>query len=191
MSGHSPQVAKFDDLAARTVSYSSDMPFASFPVPRSSVEAAFTSAFSEAESIRRLKWASKESIFEATRREAAVGKVTASRVVLQRVKPLVGNSFKPFFFGAFQTVNGMVTLRGRFAIHWFPRIFATVWLGACVVIGVVILQSNGVWALAPAGMFLLGLGFMCFLRWLAEDDVEWLSSVIRRALQGANSTDSE
>jgi hypothetical protein len=94
------------------------------------------SAFGLDESVARLQAASRgafKSIFAVE--QAAVGKVSASHVRLQRAVPMVGNSFKPFFFGRFEVRGEGVYLTGRFTLNGFTKVFVTLWLGGVLVMG--------------------------------------------------------
>jgi hypothetical protein len=97
------------------------------------VPAEFESAFDLDQSVRGLASATGRTIFSALLQQRAVGKVSASRVSLQRAIPFVGNSFKPFFIGSFQTSGHRVVLSGRFTTHWWTKAFMSVWFGGCVV----------------------------------------------------------
>jgi hypothetical protein len=74
----------------------------------------FESSFGLHESVARIHAATVRSVFLSFHKQSAVGRVTEHRVSLQRVIPLVGNSFKPFFVGKFEIKNGHVVLIGRF-----------------------------------------------------------------------------
>ena len=95
----------------------------------------FESAFPLAESVDRLKAATRRWTFSlsAMAHESAVGRVSTQRVALQRVIPMFGNSFKPFFIRQFVEREGRVFLVGRFRMLWFVRIFFTFWLAAAAV----------------------------------------------------------
>src|SRR5271165_4780867 len=96
-----------------------------------SVPAQFESAYSLEESVQHLSAATRRSVFRALTTEAAVGKVSADRVSLQRVIPFFGNSFKPFFVGKLHNNDGRIILIGRFTMLWFTKAFMTFWLGFC------------------------------------------------------------
>src|SRR5580700_6339336 len=81
-----------------------------------STPAEFRSAYSVAESVERLRAATKRSTFAAIGEAAAVGKVSQDGVRLQRVTPMVHNSFKPFFVGRFESRDGATLLTGRFGM---------------------------------------------------------------------------
>jgi hypothetical protein len=151
----------------------------------------FKSACDLKASVERLRAATKRSAFSALAQAAAVGPVKENRVRLQRVIPMVHNSFKPFFFGRFETRLDGVYLVGKFSLLPLVKVFMTFWLGTTVVMGVVIgagAQSQGgsLWGMLGCfGMTAFGVGLIAFGKWLARNDVEWLSNVIRMALQPA------
>src|SRR5262245_38383999 len=96
------------------------------------VPARFVSDFPIAASIDRLRGGMSAGVFSSIFREVAMGRVTESRVYLQRVKPFVRNGFKPVFVGTFMPSQGGVALEGRFTMSLFTRIFMTVWLSFVV-----------------------------------------------------------
>ncbi len=146
----------------------------------------FQSSFDLVESIARLKAATVSSVFRSLFKESAVGTVTAKRVSLQRVIPMIGNSFKPFFVGSFVERDGRVFLTGRFTMHWFAKAFFTLWFLVALLAAVVAtpsLISHQQWfALAPLLMLGAGVAILSFGRWLSRKDPVWLSSVITGAL---------
>lgn len=123
-----------------------------------------------------------------TIKQIAVGRVTATRVILQRVIPFVGNSFKPFFFGSFRVERTRVVLTGKFTMHSIVKIFLSLWFGICAFsIPLAFLQvaiHGGSWwePFGPIGMFCAGLGIVGLGKWFARNDIAWLSDVIRKAL---------
>jgi hypothetical protein len=155
----------------------------------------FQSGFGLAESVDRLKAATRRSVFRAMAREAAVGKVSAQRVVLQRVIPMFGNSFKPFFVGRFVERDGRVFLVGQFRMLWLVRVFMTAWFG---MLGLMVLlsaaatpfSSNDRWfsLLGAAGMGAAGLVLVTFGKWLSRNDPAWISRVIEGALSAEEPT---
>jgi len=70
-----------------------------------SVPARFPSDFSVNQSVERLRANTRRTIFSALFRQAALGPVSESRVRLQRVIPLFGDSFKPIFVGRLVTAG--------------------------------------------------------------------------------------
>lgn len=153
------------------------------------VPAEFESAFDLDQSVRRLGSATGRTIFAALLQQRAVGKVSASRVSLQRAIPFVGNSFKPFFIGSFRETDNRVVLSGRFTTHRMTKVFMSVWFGGCVVwtigviAGVLIEDLNKWWVpFIGLGMICAGIAMVWVSKWFASNDVAWLSGVIRDAL---------
>jgi hypothetical protein len=156
-----------------------------------STPAEFESSFGLAESVERLRAATRRSVFSALSRQEAVGTVTESRVSLQRVIPMVGNSFKPLYRGRFIDRNGKVILAGRFTMHWLVKVFMVFWFGviACftllATLIMVIHPQGAKVALLPlfgVGMIAAGAGVVLLGKWLARNDTAWLSDVIRSAI---------
>jgi hypothetical protein len=148
----------------------------------------FESAFGLEESVERLKAATRRwALFSA--KEVAAGTVTPSRVSLQRVIPMVGNSFKPLFVGRFEQRGAKVFLVGRFTIHWFVKLFMGIWL--CGVASSTILGAlANDHARDRASFLLVGIGMLAFAtlligfgNWLSRKDPAWLSRVIRESLK--------
>jgi hypothetical protein len=148
----------------------------------------FESRFGLTESVERMKAATRRWTLFAVAQEVASGRVTESRVSLQRVIPMVGNSFKPFFVGRFLLRGGKVVLRGRFTLYWLVKIFMVFWLGFCLLFTamavVAAIRSPQAAPIPFAGfaMFLAGLGMMRLGGWFSRNDPAWLSTVIRNAL---------
>ena len=154
-----------------------------------SVPAEFESAFDLDQSVRRLANKTGRTVFSALFQQRAIGKVSASGVSLQRVIPLVGNSFKPFFIGTFQESGHRVVLSGRFTMHRWAKVFMSVWFGGCVlwtigaIAGVVIEDLKKWWVpFIGVGIICAGTALVWVGKWLARNDVAWLSRVIREAL---------
>lgn len=155
-----------------------------------STPAEFRSAFGLAESVERLRAATKRSVFSSLAETAAVGKVSEEGVRLQRVIPMMSNGFKPFFIGRFEVRDGVTVLSGRFTMALFAKIFMSFWFGMLLAIG------GGIWlgtshsANSAPRLFLLqpflmvgfGVVLVAVGKWFARNDVAWLSSVIEGAL---------
>ncbi len=169
------------------------------------IPARFPSDFSLSESVARLREGTKRSIFSALLRQAAVGRVTASRVRLQRVIPFFGNSFKPIFVGTFTESHGRVVLEGRFTMFLFSKVFMTVWLAFAVVwtllaaFAVIMAVSDNpgklggqpmtlLFPLVGVAFFVAGVAFVRFSWWLSRKDMTFLEPVIRQALSRGTST---
>jgi hypothetical protein len=149
----------------------------------------FGSPYSVDESVRRLSAATESSSFKALAKQAAVGAVTESRVTLQRSIPLIQNSFKPFFVGTFRRRDGGVILSGVFRMHRAVQIFMTFWFGFCllwtVITTVAVLANPQNPPLLPffgLGMIVFGVALVLIGKWLARNDIAWLSAVISKAL---------
>ena len=120
----------------------------------------------------------------------AVGKVSADKVRLQRVIPMVRNSFKPFFTGHFETRDGRTVLTGHFAIPIAARIFMVIWLTMATLFTLAVLagdrrsaHENPAWLPLFALLFpAAGIGLIVLGKWFARNDVTWLSDVMTRAL---------
>lgn len=155
-----------------------------------STPAEFRSSFGIAESVERLSAATKRSVFAAFGETAAVGKVSEKFVRLQRVIPMVGNSFKPFFTGRFEVRDGVTVLAGRFGMLMGAKVFMTLWfaLTGAFAVGTLFggLKPQGpqatffVWQ--PFLMLAGGLALVWVGKWFARNDVAWLSGVIGTAL---------
>jgi len=155
-----------------------------------STPAEFCSAYSVAESVERLRAATKRSTFAAMSEAAAVGKVSADSVRLQRVIPMVRNSFKPFFAGRFEVRDGVTVLTGHFGMTIFVKVFMTFWLVMVALFaGGFLVGSLGAATsyprqvvIGPFLMLVAGLGLVALGKWFGRNDAAWLSAVIARAL---------
>ena len=155
-----------------------------------STPAEFRSAYGLAESVERLGAATKRSAFSALAETTAVGKVSEKVVRLQRVIPMVGNSFKPFFIGHFEVSGDATVLIGKFTMLPLVKVFMSFWFGMCgLFAGAVLL--GGFKPQAPnATLFLLqpflmiggGIALVAAGKWFARNDAAWLSEVIATAL---------
>jgi hypothetical protein len=156
----------------------------------SSIPAEFKSTYGLTESVTRLRAATRRSAFGVLGQQAAAGPVSESRVRLQRVIPMVGNSFKPFFFGRFEVRGDGVYLTGRFTMLGLVKAFMTFWFGSVLAFGIALAVSainihGGHWlpaVLSGLAMFGAGVGLVGFGKWLARNDVAWLSNIMRTAL---------
>src|SRR5437868_10832430 len=87
----------------------------------------FVSSFGLEESVRRLAASTGRSLFSFPATQMAVGEVSASKVSLQRVVPMVRNGFKPYFIGNFLNEDGRVVLKGRFTMSRYTKAFMSLW----------------------------------------------------------------
>jgi hypothetical protein len=162
-----------------------------------SISVEWESAYGLEESVSRLRAATKRSVFSALAEPAAVGTVTESRVKLQRVIPMVRNSFKPFLVGQFVKRGEHVFLVGRFTMLGFVKVFMTVWFGFLFVFGVAapFAQTTSksftlAFVFGPITMCGFGVGLVWFGKWLARNDAAWLADVVYRAI-GATAGSSD
>jgi hypothetical protein len=155
-----------------------------------SVAAEFRSAYSVAESVERLRAATKRSAFSTIGETAAVGKVSPESVRLQRVMPMIHNSFKPYFVGRFESRDGLTLLTGKFGMSMFTKIFMTFWL-VMVALFAIGFSAGSMYGRAaypqpivigPFLMLVAGLGMVALGKWFARNDIAWLSGVIGQAL---------
>lgn len=157
----------------------------------------FESAFDLAQSIDRLRAATKRSAFSAMAQQVAVGTVRETRVSLHRAIPMVGNSFKPIFVGRFEQAGGKVVLRGSFAMHWFTKLFMILWFGVLIVAAIATLaagigaDSPETWMGLPVIVGMIGAGFLLVKtgQWFSRKDPAWLSNVIASALCAPGTAD--
>jgi hypothetical protein len=156
----------------------------------------FESAYGMDESLQRLKSATRRQSFFSVE-EGAVGTVSESRVSLQRVVPMVRNSFKPFFVGHFEHRGAKVILTGRFRLNTFVKVFLVFWMG---MVGFMTLTgalaastSRGVLPLPlmGAGMLIFAVLLTAFGGWLSRSDPAWLSAVIQSALNSPRTEQRE
>ena len=152
------------------------------------VPARFESPYSVRESVARLAEAVKPTIFHALTKQSAVGTVTEEKVSIQRVIPLVRNSWKPFFIGSFKTLQDRTVLAGQFTFSPWAKVFMSVWFG-CIAIWIVLATAAVVSHPAADfwfplfGIALFGVGIVMVLmgKWFARNDIAWLSRVISEA----------
>jgi hypothetical protein len=138
--------------------------------------------------VERLRAATKRSVFSALSETAAVGKVSEKSVRLQRVIPMIGNSFKPFFLGRFQSIEGKVLLVGRFTMLPIMKVFMTFWFGFVTLtsVGFLFAVNSTIPVPAVLGPFVMvggGVAMLALGKWLARNDIAWLSEVIEGALK--------
>jgi hypothetical protein len=155
-----------------------------------STPAEFRSAYGLAESVGRLSTVTKRSVFSALGETTAIGKVSEKVVRLQRVIPMVGNSFKPFFIGQFEVRGDVIVLIGKFTMLPLVKVFMSFWFGMCgLFAGAVLLggfrpqgPNATFFLLQPFLMIGAGIALVVVGKWFARNDVAWLSELIATAL---------
>ncbi len=155
------------------------------------------SKYSLEESVTRLRENTKRSVFSSLFKQKAAGKVSASKVSLQRVIPFFGNSFKPIFVGKFKETKGGVYLEGKFTTFLLSKIFMTVWFSFAILwTALAVIQITQTFStqadrllvelvLFPlGGIIFIGIGvlFIKFCWKLSAKDIDYLKKVIAEAL---------
>ena len=82
------------------------------------------------------------------------------------------------------------SLKGRFGMSAFVKVFLTFWFGVVAVVDVTTLlaafnqSSSASWwlPLTPLGFLIAGAALVYFGKWLSRNDIAWLSGVIQRSL---------
>lgn len=143
------------------------------------------SAFNLAVSIVRLREATSTSVFQLGTNDFAKGTVAQHKVVLQRVIPMVGNSFKPIFVGRFEDSDGRAVLVGHFTMHWFTKLFMTVWFFGLLYVAVMVARKGDAqWWEPPFifGFMLAGIAVVRLFKWLSRTDEVWLTNFLNQTL---------
>jgi hypothetical protein len=153
------------------------------------IPAQFQSQYSVSESVTRLASVVKPSIFQSFSGECVVGKVTETKVSIQRVIPFIGNSWKPFFIGSFEPLGTGSVLRGQFMFSIWTRVFMSVWFGfitfwtVLATTTVLTKSPSDLWfPLFGVGMIGAGIAMVLSGKWFARNDAAWLAQVISNAL---------
>ena len=154
-----------------------------------SIPVRFASPYSVHESMTRLSAVVKPSILSSFSGQCAVGTVTEKKVRIQRVIPLVGNAWKPFFYGSFSAAETGSVLVGAFKFSAFTRVFMSIWFGFIAIwtllatATVLIKSPSDFWfPLFGVGMIAAGIAMIRVGKWFARNDVSWLTQVITQAL---------
>ena len=154
-----------------------------------SIPVRFTSPYSAREAMARLSAVVKPSVLSSFSGQCAVGTVTKKKVRIQRVIPLVGNAWKPFFYGSFSAAGTGAVLEGAFKFSAFTRVFMSIWFGfiafwTLLATATVLTKSpSDFWfPLFGVGMFAAGIGMVGAGKRFARNDVAWLTQVIVQAL---------
>jgi len=122
-------------------------------------------------------------------RQCVVGKVSESKVVLRRYRPLWGNSFIPIFRGKFVSRSGKSILEGEYSILMFTKIGMSLWYVLVIGFGMMtaITSNNQLerkWSIIIAAvMLLLGIGLLHFGWITGKKDINYIDSVINESIK--------
>ncbi|SDJ81755.1 hypothetical protein SAMN04488540_1142 [Ferrimonas sediminum] len=121
--------------------------------------------------------------------EGMVGNVSSDIVKIQRVIPMVQNSFKPFLVGSFSSDGNKTVLSGVFRFHRFVQAFMTFWFGFIVLwvtmaSVAVAAKPTEAWSFPIFGFLMLcfGVGLVKLGKWFSRNDKEWLKDNISNAI---------
>lgn len=152
----------------------------------------FASVFTVEESIARLRAVTRTNsiLAQLDLDECVAGTVRADRVVLRRIIPLLHNSFRLLFIGRFESHDGKSTLRGRFIMGLFTRVFLAFWFGILSVLAILGCLAfadspRTSWTIPLGCIALIGLG-LAFARvglWFSRNDPKVIAQAISAALQ--------
>ena len=141
------------------------------------------------QAIERLQTKVSKTSFSRLTNQGMVGTVGKESTKIQRVIPMVGNSFKPFLVGSFTSENGKTILSGVFRFHRFVQAFMTFWFGFIilwVLMASVAIMSKPAeaWFFPLFGilMFVFGVGLVTLGKWFARNDKRWLKESIFNAI---------
>lgn len=154
------------------------------------------------EAVRRLRSAVKRTALQTPFREALVGSVSPSRVVLRRHRPWIGNDLGPTFVGRFVQRPDSVRLEGALTLHPFARRFVSLSVAFLALFLAVAVVRIAV-ALSPTvagdprmgdelfflavvlGGALYGIGLLRLSRWFSRKDGPYIATRIATALGGS------
>jgi amino acid transporter len=151
----------------------------------------FRCLFDLQESMERLKRATGRSFLSSFSGQFAIAHVSESRVVVHRVVPFIGNSFRPIFFGQFAVVDDRLVLRGEFrqsrwtmAFNASFLVFVSYWMLLALESVLFGALNNLMFPLFGTLFFGLNVGLVWVGKWFARGEVEWISEVVQAALSG-------
>lgn len=154
--------------------------------------ASFPSPFSPEEAARQLSASVKPTILRAMLfsdifHGDVVGEVTLWKVRLYRYRFFLFSALRPTFVGVFGVRNGKTVLEGQFKAHWAYQTLMLVWfcfLVLFVLMTFIVWLIRGDWKAfgVSLGAGVLGAAVLGLERWLARQDVAFLSEAIRRSI---------
>ena len=154
-----------------------------------SVPATFPSDYPLAESIERLRTVCMSSRTDAWWHGMAVGRVNEDAVWLERPFGLTLDQSGLRFIGSFRFDERGVILSGQFDVSEWVRVRETLGLGCTglmtALVGIcAVVKPAEAWRMPFAGLGVIALMMagMKLNRWLARNDVGWLSEIVEEAL---------
>lgn len=159
-------------------------------------EACFECRYPVTEAVSRLAAEVSPIILPSGSGKCAVGRVSEEEVAIKRHAPMVMNSFKPVFYGTFETQGEKTVLTGCFTVTLLTKMFVFVWLAAMTfftllgsipaIIHAITEYPDGLVALwlPLAGLAMIGLGATMALccKWFVRKDTAILSELIVRTI---------
>ncbi|MFC1751423.1 hypothetical protein ACFL2V_21835 [Pseudomonadota bacterium] len=125
--------------------------------------------------------------------QGMVGSVSEEKVHVQRVIPMVQNSFKPVFVGSFRQEGDKTVLSGVLRFSRFNQVSMSIWFGFIILwilisLVFVALKPADAWFFPLGGilMFALGVGLVKVCKWFSRNDKDWLYENIGRAINTHN-----
>jgi hypothetical protein len=155
----------------------------------------YTSELSQDECVRRLQAHTGRGLWTQCAEGTISARIRGNRFRLFAWGPVnLRNSFAPFFHGRVEEAGGTTLIRGRFRMHSIVQVFLFVWFGGLLAgAGLILLLAPSAWGsgqrpsafalLGPAGMGLLGFGFIRFGRWLGRGQAESIRRFLTRELR--------
>ena len=141
------------------------------------------------QAIERLQTKVSKTSFSSLTNQGMAGTVGKENTKIQRVIPMVGNSFKPFLVGSFTSEDGKAILSGVFRFHRFVQAFMTFWFGFIIlwvlIASIAVLSKPAeAWFIPLFGILMLGfgVGLVTLGKWFARNDKRWLKENISNAI---------
>ena len=147
----------------------------------------FNSAYSPEESEQRLKMNTEGSLYDSWDKTAVISKIKDNKIRLFWHRKYIGNSFHPIFYGTLTVKDNKTVLEGKYTLHWFVKIFLTIWLGGILATGFLALYAGitegrlkqlSPFFISVLGIGLAGLALVLFGNWVARDSVDKINEVI-------------
>ncbi len=152
----------------------------------------FNSLYSQEESEERLKNITETSAWECWDKTVVISKIKNNKVRMYRHRENIRNSFDPIFYGTLTTKDNKAILDGKFTLHWYTKIFFTIWFGGVFAAGLLALYigitERGFKQLFPFFISVIvtglaGLAIVLFGNGIARDSVDKISEVIETSFK--------